>query len=35
LYESDLHLINVFGIVIVVKNCIMASSDSLFVFCTV
>jgi len=32
--KSDLHLMNVFCVVIVVKKCIMASPDSLLLLCT-
>jgi len=32
--KSDLHLINIFCVVIVVKKCIMATSGSLRIFCT-
>jgi len=32
--KSDFHLINIFCAVIVVKNGIMPSADSLLVFCT-
>jgi len=34
LQKSDFHLINKFCVVIVVKNCIMASPGSLLVFST-
>ena len=33
-HKSDLHLINIFCVVIVVKKCIMATSGSLLIFYT-
>jgi len=34
IHKSDLHLINIFCVVIVVKKCILATSGSLLIFCT-